>query len=172
MGRFAGDYSPDQYVITLGSPVGQFGADLSAAITALGVLPSGFSFPFTLTGYAPGTFFGHTRETQSATKTTGTDGEVVRNRMLNRSATFTFTLMHSALANTLLSAYMLAFENGINLTFPVNVTDLLSAPRTQITAPECWVQGWPEESRADAEGSFAWSIDTSESRPFFGSRTR
>ena len=171
MARFAGDYSPDQYIITIGAPVGPLGLDLSGVVQQL--LPAGFSIPATLNeGFAPGSFFSIARDTPSATKTVGATGEVTRTRMLNRSAVATVTLGHAARANTLLSAYLTVWEAGINLTFPITAIDKNSDPQTSHVVADAWVQGWPEDGRADAVGSFAWVIECAEHRPVLGSYNR
>jgi hypothetical protein len=171
MGRFAGTYSPDQYIITIGAPVGPLGLDLSGVVQQL--LPPGFSLPATLNeGFAPGAFFSIAPDTASASKTVGATGEVTRARMLNRSAVATVTLGHAARANVLLSAYLTLFEEGINLTFPITAIDKNSNPQTSHVIADAWVQGWPEDGRSDAVGSYAWVIDCAEHKSTLGSYNR
>ena len=172
MARFAGDYSPDQYIISVGAPVGPLGLDFTPALLALGVVPSGFSFPFTLTGAAPGTFISTARAVPVATMEVGADGEVTRSRSLNRTGTITWTAKHSAIANTVLSAYLIAFEAGINLTFPLSIVDINAAPQTAHSGPDTWLQGWPSDERAETDGSFVWVFDTANLNIFLGSRAR
>ena len=171
MARFAGDYSPDQYIITIGAPVGPLGLDLSGAVQQL--LPAGFSIPSVVNeGFAAGAFFDFAPDSPSATKTVGATGEVTRTRMLNLAAVVTVTLGHAARANTLLTAYLNLWLTGVNLTFPLTAVDKNSDPQTTHTVADAWVQGWPSDSRSDAVGSYAWVIECAEHVTTLGSYSR
>jgi len=166
MGRFAGDYTADGVIITVGVPVGPGGAAV-----VIPDLPAGFGEGIVLSGFGPDTFAAAARAADLFTQTVGADGEVTFNRMLNKAAVLTFTLTQSSLSNAVLSALVLAWEQGIRFVVPVTITDINTSPFTERSAPSCVIQRLPDTEFAAELGTVAWAFLAASEEAFIGGRT-
>jgi len=92
------------------------------------------------------------------TLTTGIDGKSVRNKILNRSATITLTLLASSATNTALSTvYNLdqLASNGAGVA-PFVLRD--GNGTTVLSAPYCWIARPPDVSVDEEVASREWTL--------------
>ena len=135
------DYSPDRVAISLG--------------------------PVLVDGYADGEFIS-VEIPDLFTKTVGTDGKVVRNRSLDRSATITFSLLQTSASNDALSVlYQLDLNapNGAGVV-PLTIRDLNG--RTLLTAAEAWIAKAPDVMYDREATSREWTIHCADLLVFVG----
>lgn len=114
-----------------------------------------------LSGFVDGSFVTVERETDSFTKTVGTDGEVARNTVSNKTGSVTFTLMQTSDYNSVLSSILKRSENGDDVgVFNVEVKDTLN--NATYTGSGCWIRRAPNAEYANEVGGFEWVIDCAE----------
>jgi len=91
-----------------------------------------------LTGYAEGTFINVEKDEDDWSLTVGSDGEGVRAKSNNNSATVTFTCTQGSIANDILSAFRSSDQLNNAGTFPFMMKD--NNGRSLMVAETMWVQ--------------------------------
>lgn len=119
-------------------------------------------------GWADGTFVSVEQDEDAFSLYVGTDGEGTRAKSNNASATITFTLAQSALANDLLSA-----QYNLDLLTPggVGVVPLLvkdGSGRSLFAAESAWIQKPPRAEYGREVGTREWTIRTDSLVQFHG----
>ncbi len=112
-------------------------------------------------GFAAGSRITMTPNAQRYTKQVGSDGEVTRSKVNDRSYTAKLSLHRSSLGNNVLTAAMAADDLAPGgITQPFFLKDLLSG--TTYTAKNAWVQGDPENNFEAEAGAIEWTLDMGE----------
>lgn len=109
-------------------------------------------------GYADGTFLSIEQGADDYSVKVGADGEVVRTKMNNATATVTFTLQQTSVANTALAALRTlgrATSNGADVG-PLFIQDLNGA--ALYTASKAWIVGPPGVEFGQESTNREWRI--------------
>lgn len=125
--------------------------DPSGVQTILGAAP--------ITGFADGTFITVEQDEDSYATRTGADGEVVRTKMVARTATMTIVLLSTSLSNLILTGL-----HATEVIFPV----LLKDGATIIAAGEAWVQKPASFERGVDAGDAEWVLRLAKWNPVHG----
>ena len=100
----------------------------------------------------------------------GSDGEVTRSRVNDRSATITITLTQSSDGNDVLTGI---WATDLNTPGGTPVPFLLrdSLGRTLLTAEQCWLKTAPSASYGSEAGTREWVFETGNLIAFYGGNT-
>ena len=119
-----------------------------------------------ISGFADGTFISFTRSADSFSKTVGSDGEVTRTRMNDKSAELTITLQQASASNDILSDLYLLDELSGNGIVPVLMKD--GSGNTIIGAAEAWIRKPADATFSNEAENREWVIDMAAADPFIG----
>lgn len=124
--------------------------------------------PYPITnGRADGDFVSVEYNNDFHTISVGTDGEVTRSKVNDRSATITITLQQTSDANDLLTS---VWADDLNSPGGNPVAFLLrdSNGRSLFAAEKCWVQTAPSATYGRDAGTREWVLQTNNLVAFFG----
>lgn len=121
--------------------------------------PSQVSFTFkgvTITGYQDGTFIDAEREADGFTDKSGSQGDVVRTRNLDRRGKVTLTLQAQAASNDVLQAFADQDEQ-----FPLTGPGVLQVMdhqgnQSEVHAEIAWIMKRPKFERGKESGPVVW----------------
>lgn len=100
------------------------------------------------------------------TETVGNDGNVVINKNLNQTGTFTFNLMQTSKSNAVLSGIWSAAYNGVFSTVPVAITDLDG--KSLFASAESWIIKMPSANYGKTANNRQWQLRSSKLQSFIG----
>ncbi len=135
--------------------------------------PSQVSIVFSgvlMDGLGEDTFLALAKNAEAYTTTVGVDGKVTRNKILDKTGTFTITLSSSSNVNDQLSAiYNLdqLTPGGAGIG-PFTVRD--NSGRTLLHAPEAWISTAPDLEFGQENGENEWVISFTSLDYFAGGR--
>lgn len=133
--------------------------DPKQVIITIGAVP--------MSGFSDGTFVEISRDEDVFNKFVGADGNTVRVRNNNTSASMTLTLRQSSPSNDVLSAFLKADELSNRGVLPVLIKDL-SGNSTYFSA-QGWIRGYPQSSFGKEIENREWVIDLVDLDIFVGS---
>lgn len=122
-----------------------------------------------LQGFQKGTFIEVERNADTFTVEAGADGDPVRTRSHDKTATITVTLQGSSPSNDPLSLIMLADEQGTTVDAgvkPFMIKDLNGT--TLLSAAECWIKKPPQFTAADEHTPRVWVFECGKLDVFIG----
>ena len=119
-----------------------------------------------ISGLADGTFVSISRDEQAFNKLTGADGSTSRAKTGNRAGSITLTLQQTSPGNDVLSALMIADEEGNDGVTSVLVKD--TSGRTLHFAASAWVQQMPDTDFSKEIEERAWVLDCAAIDSFVG----
>jgi len=102
-----------------------------------------------ITGFAAGTYVSIEQDEASFETVVGADGEVARARRAARTGTMTLTLMHTSIANAILTGL-----HASDVIFPVLVKDGANV----VVSGEAWVEMPAAFERGVEVGDSEWTI--------------
>lgn len=117
-------------------------------------------------GFADGSHIAVARDEDSFTKSTGSDGGVVRTRNRNKGGSIRFTLQAESPTNDFLSEVMLEDENFGTGFGPAMVSNALS--RSLHESAIAWLKRPADQERAKEAGNVEWMLDCAELECFVG----
>lgn len=120
-------------------------------------------------GFAEGTKLTIASEVEGFSDTVGVDGEVTRNRMHDRRATATLSLMQTSATNDRLSA---AYENDRNAINGAGVGSFRVVDRAGTTvyeASKAWISNDPDVEISTEATTREWTFRLADYRPLHGS---
>ncbi len=124
--------------------------------------------PILIDGYADGAGITIEWTNDAFTMKSGTDGKVVRSKMLDQSATITLHLMSTSATNDELSVVALldrAAPNGAGVG-PLLIKD--NNGRSLYTAAECWISRMPDAEFDREAGQRDWVLQCAFLEAFTG----
>ncbi len=120
----------------------------------------------TITGFQDGTFIDIENDEDAFTMHTGSLGDVVRTRNLNRTGKVTMTLMMAALSNDdLMQIHIADLKSGVS-TGPFSMVD--TSGNTVCVATDAWIKKAPKIERAKESGHCIWVLDCADLEIFAG----
>jgi hypothetical protein len=119
-------------------------------------------------GWADGEAIRYEHNTPAFTKVVGTRGQVARSKSLDKSGTFTITLLQTADENDLLSLLLNTDRNAPNGAGVVPLTLLDRQGRLEITAQEAWISDPPKPVFSRGAEAREWKIDVADATRFDG----
>ena len=114
--------------------------------------------PYSLTGYADGTFVKASRNEDTFKIYVGADGTPARSRTRNKSGKVEVTLSQTSPSNDMLASAHLADELLGAGVYPFTVKDLNGT--TLVTASEAWVAKPADVEEGKEVSPRAWTIET------------
>jgi len=112
-----------------------------------------------VTGFQDGDAVSVEFDSETWTKTVGSDGEVCRSRTNNNTGKVTITLMYSSMVNDAFNAQkVLDRATGLG-TVSILIKDLSSA--STVFVPQAWIQKEPTQTYGKEMGNREWVFDCS-----------
>lgn len=122
-----------------------------------------------LTGFAEGTFVTIATEGPGFSDVVGVDGEVTRNRLYDRRATVTVSLMQTSESNDELQAIYDSDRDGINGEGVGGLRIVDREGTTIFEAEDAWIQNDPDAELGAEASSRDWEIRCANLRATHGS---
>lgn len=119
-------------------------------------------------GFADGEFIRFEHNAPTFAKVVGTGGQVARSKSMDKSGTFTVTLLATADENDLLSSLHNTDRNAPNGAGVVPFMLRDRQGRTALTAGECWVAEPPKPVWSRGVEAREWKIDVASVERFDG----
>lgn len=120
-------------------------------------------------GYVEDTYVEIEFNADAWTKQVGADGEVTRNKSLDKSGTVTVTLMQTSPTNDLFMAHYRRDQQNNGGVNAFKLTDTNGT--TVFTAPACWIKKLPNVALANQAGPRVWVFEFAEGDMFVGGAT-
>lgn len=155
---FEGTYHPKLVTATVALPTAPAGVPLN-----IPGLPSGLSFPFTITGRAADGFFTKTNTVDFASLVTGAEGNTSIVLNPDDSGNLAITVQHGTIGcrvlSILFSAQRLIGEGQLPpFTFPVTYRDNNCTPPETHAGFNCMIARSPDVSFGASLGTVVWSF--------------
>jgi len=122
--------------------------------------------PYSISGYAKGTFIQAEYQEDLYKTVVGADGETTRVRNNNRSGKITITLHNSSLSNADLTALKELDDTTGNGKVPVFIHD--NSGYDTAGSPEAWVSKMPAMKKGDDVENYEWVLDCRDFEPILG----